>query len=101
MKGSHLLSTLQIHITELFRPSLRQSSLSTLMNGLFELQVKDEIYVATPTTPGLIITQRGSQIHREVQTARAPSAQTKKCGVSRRRLACVLTSGDMPAITET
>lgn len=56
MKCRHLLSTLQIHITEFFRPCLGQPSLSIFMSGLFELQVKDRIYIAPPATPGLIIT---------------------------------------------
>lgn len=43
MKGRYLLSTLQIHLTEFFRPCLKQPSLSILMNGLFELQFKDRI----------------------------------------------------------
>lgn len=56
MRGRHLLSTLQINITNYFRTCIRQPALSILMNGLFELQVKDKISVIFPKTPGLTTT---------------------------------------------
>lgn len=53
MRGRHLLSTLQIHITDYFGTLLGAPTLVLLMNGLVELQVKDKIVIVTPETPGL------------------------------------------------
>ena len=54
MRGRHLLSTLQIHITDYFGTLLGAPTLVLLMNGLVELHVKDEIVIVTPETPGLM-----------------------------------------------
>lgn len=54
MRRRHLLNSLQIHITEYFGTPLVAATLILLMNGLVELQVKDEIVIVTPDTPGLI-----------------------------------------------